>query len=272
MYIKTDQKTGRRIALGVAAVAALALGTPIVVHAVGISTPLSTPAPSAGGAPLGPPPAIVESTAPAVRGPGYATVHGLFDLERNPSLIKNGCADVNSIHVCVPALTVDGQATPPTRIIEKVLAAITAPDSPPGLSPGGSQVLQGAVAATVLEELLNAEASTYAISVSEAQATALAQQQLDLYHKDPAAFAAAGAIPAGMSADAFFSSPTTVAAYQRLMTIQQAKAHLLTAAPARTDPHTVLSQWMNQVLPRHSVQVDGGPPDFTLAASLPAQP
>ncbi|MGH7746302.1 MAG: hypothetical protein ACREQ5_16310, partial [Candidatus Dormibacteria bacterium] len=249
------------VVVAIAVIAAL-VGTPLAVHAVGGGTPVPTPAPVAGG--NGP----SQGAPPA----GSATTNAFGNLARNPSLISNGCATIDGIHVCVPAFSMDGQTIPPIVLIQRVLGAVTSSGSGSAVSASDPTVIQAAEASVLLDHLLYTEAPNDGVSVTQDEAAAQAQQELALYLNDPASGQAAGVVPAGMTPGAYFSSAAVVAGYQRAMTIGLERGHILSKAPAGSDHQTVLVQWMKQVLPRHSVQVNGAPPTLGLADALPPQP
>lgn len=235
------------------------LGTGVVVQAVTGAIPVPGSGAGNGGG---------QGTVPN----GQALEKAFADLGRNPSLIDNGCADVTSYHICVPSMTFDGRTIPPLMLLQRVLSSVTSPNAP-STSPGDPRVIAGAEASVALDEMLDAEAPNDGVSVNQADATALAEQELALYEKDPADFQASGVvIPAGSTPADYFTSPAMISAYQQALTIGKEKELVRDAAAPGTDHRAALIGWMKQRLARHSVELNGTPASSSLADQLPPQP
>lgn len=178
-------------------------------------------------------------------------------------VLAGGCATLNGVAVCVPHVTVDGAPVEDVLILEAMAGiathtgGTTAPsDFAIAAALTTTATEQVAVGDAVDEELLYREGLKNAPANAMQMATTIAGQQLQLYLTDPSG--ATGVIPAGMTPQEFYLSPSTVAVYERGLILGHEKMVL---ASAGTDPGV----WFRQELASHSVLIDGATPSFSLA-------
>jgi hypothetical protein len=122
-------------------------------------------------------------------------------------------------------------------------------------------IQQQAIAAAIADQVLYETASATITSASLQAAQSAARQELSAYLADPGAGQAAGIVPAGISPQKYFLSPTVISSYQRAAVINGHKSELA----AR---HIGLASWMRQQLPTHVIVINGAAPSFSIANSL----
>jgi hypothetical protein len=121
-------------------------------------------------------------------------------------------------------------------------------------------MVQEAVAQATEDELLY-ETGRGSAQSDHAAAVAIAQHELSAYEADPAAAAAAGVVPQGMSAQQYFLSAPVISGYQRGLAIGYERRVLAASG-------VVVSTWVAQQLLTKPIVIDGQAPTFSVVGAL----
>ncbi|MGH2442730.1 MAG: hypothetical protein ACRDFX_06165 [Chloroflexota bacterium] len=285
--MKTRVSRHRLLALVVAIIAVLALGTAASAQ-IGVGPFTSNPIPAAPAQTALPSPDTATSSH---SNPMSALVTLSWQARATGGNVPGGCATVNGTRYCAPRVTIDGKKAPDVPLISSLVGLTTSSGGPhgfPAQAPVGSSLAtHEAVTQVVLNQLLAAQAEKDGAAATTADARTEAQSVLAGYQQmlkdDPAQ--AATVLPAGVDARAFFTSSGTVEDYRLALSIGNERRKLESAAGVvssgpQTAPQSqraqqdraVLSSFLSQQLPAHTVTVNGAPPSFDLSHSLPATP
>jgi hypothetical protein len=182
--------------------------------------------------------------------------------------LPGGCATLAGEHVCVPRVTVDGQKLTDLAVLHGIITAAAGPGGL-HLPLRSSRAIRSGIADAVFQRLLRLEAIRAGVNVTNAQARAFAQHELELYEQRPSQARSQGIrIPAGMTARQYFLSPRTVAGYRDGMVVGQERDRILRAHPSM--PRALaFREWFRARLPHHRVTINGSAPDSALADVLP---
>lgn len=239
---------------------------------------------------------------PAPAPPANATYHASTTMQALAMLawqtrgtngaLSGRCATLNGVHYCVPEVMVDGQTISDVSLVSELVGLTTAPAGPgataPAYTAGTPAATTAATSEVVLSHLLATQAKSDGLEATEAQAAAEAQRELTAYQQTVAAnpAAAAGVLPPGADARAYFTDPRTIAAYQVALSIGNERRKLERAAgiapPSglQSGPNAGYGQQLRAVyaaflahqLTTHQVRINGAPPTEGLAQALPATP
>lgn len=181
--------------------------------------------------------------------------------------MPGGCVTLAGQQACVPSVILDGQRMPDIVILAK-LVGVTGEPGAISTSLSSPQEVQSAVAAAVFEHLLYVQGVQDGFSPSTPQAKTFAQQQLAHYRQDPQP----AVLPAGVAPQAYFLSPTVIAAYERGMVVADERQKITGGLTTTTDPTSAYHAWLTAELAHHPVTVNGAPPTFSLPDALPERP
>jgi hypothetical protein len=130
-----------------------------------------------------PPPPVSTINAYSV---GQAFAVFAWDVRATGGNVPGGCATLNAHHYCAPKVNVDGAKISDLELIGPLMGLTTASGGPSGGTatfPAGSEAANhAAISQAVLERLVLLQAKKDGVTVSTAQGTAQAEQELATYN------------------------------------------------------------------------------------------
>jgi hypothetical protein len=205
-----------------------------------------------------PPPGVIPT--PGVALPNAAALAALQRLawahQTSGGWVPGGCATLAGERLCVPAVAVDGRRLSDVSLIAQLITRKPGPVS-----------MHEAIAAVVFQQLLYLEGRRAGIRVTRAQARLLAEGELAAYQKDPSTRSLVP-LPPGVTPQQYFLAPRTIGAYRVGMIVGRERDAVL--RQGRGKAASVYAAWMQSVLPRHTVTVNGRSPEFSLPDALRA--